>query len=110
MADNDLELGFDLDLTDTTESDLEQGDNVPPGYYHAEVDDVDHGVSKEKGTKFIKLEYKILCGPKGAVNRHVFQEVYLTENTKKQQAMILMKLGVIDKSTLGKQAQGTWSD
>lgn len=109
-------LEMDIDLEGVDEEDL-KGMLIPPGYYHAELDEVTPGVSSQKKTPFIGLRFRILNGIANVhatpiakyVGKMITHEVYVTEKTKPTVARFAIYLGALDKKALGTTARVDWN-
>lgn len=101
--------GMAMDFDDTTQDDVESGGQCPPGHYHVEVDEAEFKTATT-GTKSMKFKFRVLAGApehdipiKKALNKIVFNDVYMTENTKPQVARFATVLGAMKASDLGKK-------
>ena len=104
MSEND-DLDLELDLTDTSADDLEGGNNVPPGKYHARIEEVKR-VSDM--TSYLRVKFALLAGTNPAgVGRALSERFYLTEKARKRINAFASRMRLVDAASLGSRVPRT---
>ena len=107
MNEND-DLDLELDLTDTSADDLEGNSNVPPGKYHARIDEVKR-VSDMNS--YLRVKFALLAGTSPAGVGHTLTErFYLTEKARKRINAFASRMKLVDATSLGNRVTVSFAD
>jgi hypothetical protein len=108
MSENDDDLNMDMDLSDVRPDELESGEIVPIGRYHALLEEIKR-VSDM--TSYFKLRFKLLAGTNPAGVGHTFQEkLFLTEKAKPRLRGIAARMGLLTTANCGERVTINWGD
>jgi hypothetical protein len=103
-----MSADFELDLTDLSEEDLEQGNHCPPGKYHVVFTDTARDA--KSNNPCLRLKYQILAGTDpSAVGTVLEERLYFSDKAQKRAAIFAHRLGIIDASAFGTRSTLDWS-
>jgi len=108
MNENDDDLSMDMDLSDVRPDELEGGETVPTGRYHARLESVKR-ISDMNS--HLKLRFTLLAGTNPAGVGHTFQEkLFLTEKAKPRLRGIATRMGLLTTANCGERVTINWGD